>query len=116
MIRPYSLGKFLTILDAYVYDVSLDGCDETIPAVGEGNGWWGIMRHGRTIFRDHDPFLETLNEEERELLTSSAGVLIHENSQGFVYVDYCATEAELNRAWAAIQSDNPAEGETFDLD
>jgi hypothetical protein len=65
MIRPYGPGKFSTVLDSYVYQVTLDGaCDEE---TGNTNGgsWYGLMRHGRTIFRDQDPFLETLNEDER---------------------------------------------------
>jgi hypothetical protein len=102
-IRPYGPGKFSTILDQYVYTVSLDGgCDEE-ESIGEsGEGWYGLMRNGRTIFRDHDPFLESLTEEEKALLTESAGVIVTEDSQGFVYVRYYATEAELNTAWTEL--------------
>ncbi len=104
-IRPYGPGKFNTILDSYVYQVSLDGgCDDEIGSVDEG-GWFGMMRNGRTIFRDHDPLLETLNEAEQELLTTSAGVIIEEDSQGFVYVTYYTADAELDVAWDALQPD-----------
>jgi hypothetical protein len=35
-IRPYGPGKFDTMLDAYVYDVSLDGgCDDEVGSVEE---------------------------------------------------------------------------------
>ena len=103
-IRPYGPGKFSTILDEYVYQVSLDGgCDEEIGSVDEG-GWFGLMRSGRTIFRDHDPLLETLNEAEREKLTSCAGVILSEDSNGFVYVDYYETEADLDAAWNTFVS------------
>src|SRR6266571_7157828 len=105
-IRPYGPGKFNTILDSYVYEVSLDGgCDDEIGSVDEG-GWFGMMRNGRTIFKDHDPLLETLNEAERELLTTSAGVILSEDSNGFVYVDYFKTEDELNAAWDRIVSEH----------
>src|SRR5438128_6733812 len=104
-IRPYGPGKFNTILDSYVYQVSLEGgCDDEIGSVDEG-GWFGLMRNGHTIFRDHDPLLETLNPAEQEKLTSSAGVILSEDSQGFVCVDYYDTDAELDEAWDALQPD-----------
>ena len=101
-IRPYGPGKFNTILDSYVYQVSLDGgCDDEI-ADAETSAWFGMMRNGHTIFRDHDPLLETLNEAEREKLTSCAGVILSEDGDGFVAVSYYDTEDELNAAWERI--------------
>lgn len=103
MIRSYGPGKFNTILDSYVYSVSLDGgADAEVGSVDEGR-WYGLMRHGRTIFKDHDPFLETLNEEEREQLTSCAGVILTEDSQGFVYAEYFDTMDALDAKWAEIE-------------
>ena len=102
-IRPYGPGKFSTILDSYVYSVSLDGgCDEEEGSVSECGEWYGIMRNGRTIFRDHDPLLETLTPEEQEQLTSSAGVILREDSNGFVSVDYYGTAESLETAWSQI--------------
>lgn len=101
-IRPYGPGKFNTILDQYVYTVSLDGGADEEESSGNGDGWYGIMRHGYTIFRDHDPMLESLNEDEQEQLTSSAGVILREDSQGFVYVTYYDTKEELEADWAEI--------------
>jgi hypothetical protein len=100
-IRPYGPGKFSTILDSYVYSVSLDGgCDEADESCcGE---WYGIMRNGRTIFRDHDPMLETLNTAEQDQLTSSAGVILREDSNGFVSVDYYGTAESLETVWSQI--------------
>src|SRR5262245_13454359 len=106
MIRPYGPGKFDTVLDSYVYSVSLDGgCDSECGSVDETGRWCGLMRHGSTIFRDHDPMLETLNSEEQEKLTGCAGVILSEDSQGFVSVDYFETQAELDAAWCAIEAD-----------
>jgi hypothetical protein len=103
MIRPYGPGKFSTILDSYVYSVSLDGgCDEEEGNVSECGEWYGIMRNGRMIFRDHDPMLETLNTAEQEKLTSSAGVILREDSNGFVYVTYYDTDEALELAWSQI--------------
>jgi hypothetical protein len=105
-IRAYGPGKFDTILDAYVYAVSLDGgCDDETGDVNESRRWYGILRGGRSIFRNHDPVLETLNEAEQEMLTSSAGVIFSEDSQGFVGVDYYDTPEELEAAWAALQTE-----------
>jgi hypothetical protein len=102
-IRPYGPGKFNTILDSYVYSVSLEGgCDEEEGSVSECGEWYGIMRNGRTIFRDHDPLLETLNTAEQERLTSSAGVILREDSQGFVTVDYYDPDESLELAWSQI--------------
>ena len=43
-IRSYGPGKFSTILDSYVYSVSLDGgCDEEEGSVDECGAWYGIM-------------------------------------------------------------------------
>jgi hypothetical protein len=72
------------------------------------------MRHGRTIFKDHDPMLETLNEAEQNRLTECAGVILSEDGQGFVHVEYFATMEALDAAWAEIEAeeiyvDNDAE-------
>jgi hypothetical protein len=102
-IRPYGPGKFNTILDAYVYAVSLDGgCDDEHGSVDETGCWYGLMQNGRSIFRDHDPLGETLNDAEREQLTSCAGVILSEDSQGFVNVEYFDMADELNAAWSEI--------------
>lgn len=104
-IRPYGPGKFNTILDQYVYSVSLYGGADEEESYGDGSGWYGLMRHGRSIFRDHDPMLETLNVDEQELLTSSAGVILYEDSNGFVYVTYYDTDSQLDAAWAKVQQE-----------
>ncbi len=115
-IRSYGPGKFSTILDAYVYGVSLDGCcDDEISTDGM-NGWFGLMRNGRTIFKDHDPMLETLNDAEQEQLTSCAGVIVAESSDGFVDVTYYDTDEDLNAAWEALQFEYEESGEESEDD
>lgn len=102
VIRPYGPGKFDTILDSYVYAVTLDGgCDDEIGDCN-GFGWFGLMRNGRSIFRDHDPALESLNPAEQEQLTSAAGVIVSEDSQGFVTVAYFDTEQALDARWRTL--------------
>jgi hypothetical protein len=103
MIRPYGPGKFNTILDAYVWSVSLDGgCDDETGDVVETGVWYGMMRNGRTIFRDHDPHLESLNDDEREKLTACAGVILSEDSNGFVTITYYDTDEGLDNAWHEV--------------
>lgn len=102
-IRSYGPGKFSTILDSYVYSVSLDGNTEEEIGESDCGGWYGIMRNGSTIFRDHDPLLETLNEDEQKQLTECAGVIMREDSQGFVYVTYYDDKVRLERDWIQIE-------------
>jgi hypothetical protein len=111
-IRPYGPGKFSTIVDAYVYDVLLDGgCDDEC-GESEAGGWFGLMRHGHSIFRDHDPMLETLTEAEAELIKGCAGVIVSEDSQGFVSVEYFDTTEALEAEWARIQAE--VNSDTYD--
>lgn len=106
-IRSYAPGtKFSTVLDEYVWNVSLEGgCDAEIGSVTENGHWYGLMRDGHSIFRDHDPFCEPLNEAEREQLKNSAGVILTEDSYGFVRIEYFDEEAALNAAWSEIEFD-----------
>ena len=107
-IRPYGPGKFDTILDAYVYDVSLDGgCDEEL---GESDsfGWYGLMRADKSFAGDVRREAERnqdqdLTEGEWLLLTGTAGVILSEDSQGFVSVEYFDTQAELETAWMELE-------------
>ncbi len=108
-IRPYGPGKFATVLDSYVYDVTLQGgCDDEVGSSDNG-AWFGLMRNGSTIFVDHDPLLESLNEAEQDLLSSSAGVIVREDSDGFVVVQYFTSRQELDRVWSEIVASFAAE-------
>ena len=98
-IRSYGPGKFSTMVDAYVYSVSLDGCDETHGSCSENGVWIGRMSPGRGILRDMCSDTEPLNEDEARLLTACAGVILEENDQGFVSVTYYQTDDELQYDW-----------------
>lgn len=101
-IRSYGPGKFSTIVDSYVYQVTLGGnCDDECGDSSCGS-WYGLMRGGSSIFLDHDPFQEPLNDAERDLLNGCAGVIVREDNDGFVCVDYIDTDDELDRKWDAI--------------
>jgi hypothetical protein len=102
-IRPYGPGKFDTLLDAYVYQVSLLGPDREIGESGYGPGYFCAMYPGHSIFVDHDPFLEDMTPLERKLLLQSAGVILSEQSDGFVYVTYYESMGELEQDWQDIE-------------
>ncbi len=105
-IRTYGPGKFDTILDSYVYSVSLDGTCEECGSVDTGR-WYGMMRGSLSLShadsRDSDYF--DLNSAERAELTRYAGVIVSEDSQGFVSVEYYETVEELGEAWALIEEE-----------
>jgi len=112
-IRTLGPGKFSTVLDQYIYNVSLDGgCDNEVSAFDQ---WYGVMYDGMSIFRDRDPFCAELNDAEREMLTESAGAILFEDSQGFFYVDLYDTRSEIERAWSDI-IDSLEEDGAFDDD
>lgn len=95
-LRRYGPGKFDTMLDAYVYDLSLNGCDEET-GESETTGWYGLLR-GLLI---DEPFLEcTLTAAEVDYVRAhAAGAIVSEDSQGFVHVEYFDTAIALDRAW-----------------
>lgn len=112
-VRSYGPGKFSLKLDAYVYSVALDGSDDECGESGRF-GWFALLRHGHSIFRDNDPFLESskLNPAEIDALTTSAGCILCEKDNGFVYVQYFSDAQELDVAWAEVLKENSVEEET----
>ena len=97
-IRSYGPGKFDTYADKYVYEVSLDGgADEELN--DESGAWHGLMRDGSTVFRDNDPLLEELTDEERELIQGSEIIILSESSDGFITVRYFDSTREGEEAW-----------------
>lgn len=109
-------SKFGSTMDEYVYQVSLEGgCDMEVGSSSEGPAWFGLMRHGHTIFRDHDPLLDgLLDEREREYLPTIAGAILREDSDGFVAVSYYKDMDKLDRAWGKIEAEFDNEWEDED--
>lgn len=105
-VRTLGPGKFSTVPDEYVWQVSLDsgGCDEEL-SMGEGMGWAGLFRNGRTVFKDHDPGLEELNEAERALIQGAAIIILREDEQGFASVSYYEDEEEGVEAWEEVEAE-----------
>lgn len=104
-IRSYGPGKFDTILDSYVYQLSLAGCDDEAGDVA-GPGWYGLLRGFEVdgAFSDVSASAE-LNEAEKDVLRSSAGAIVAEDDLGFVSVEYFETREKLDAAWQAIEQE-----------
>lgn len=103
-IRPYGPGKFDTILDSYIYDLSLDGSDSECGSVDEHGVCYSLLNGpSSSWFKDGDPFQEELTEDERAFLDEQAGAILWENSDGFVSIDYYTDDAELAEAWRACE-------------
>ena len=99
-IRPYGPGKFATIVDSYVYDASLDGCDEETGSVDEVGAWYGLLRGPIDVTADD------LTLAERAYLSAAkGGAIVSEDSQGFVDVVCYETAEALNAAWATIEAE-----------
>ncbi|MGI0150057.1 MAG: hypothetical protein ACREDF_11080 [Thermoplasmata archaeon] len=108
-IRRYGPGKFDTILDSYVFSLSLDGAD-TVGDVSEIGIVYSRIELGadavkgieREIEREKD---DPLTDEEHELVSGSFGAILTENDQGFVSVDYFETEKEYESDWKEIEEE-----------
>lgn len=128
-IRRYGPGKFDTVVDSYVYGAIGDVAPDEEVGDSQDFGWYGMLRFkpgellelveemldgqgayerqsGRT--RDKGPSDE-LTDEEADLLDYSVGVIMTEDSQGFVHIDYYEDETELAADWKKLQ----AEAEEF---
>jgi hypothetical protein len=100
-LRPYGPGKFNTMLDAAVWEFSLDGCDEATGDV-ETTGWYGLLRGPLTPAPNSDDLTPS---EQAFLRAHPAGAILSEDGQGFVTIEYYRTPAERDRAWARIEQD-----------
>jgi hypothetical protein len=106
-LRPYGPGKFYTMLDAAVWEASLDGGpDEESGSVDE-LGWSGLVR-APILDATCEQWAE-LTDEERAFVAAHAGAILFEDSQGFVSVDYFETAAALDAAWAKVVAEDDAQ-------
>jgi hypothetical protein len=114
-IRSYGLGKFIKIIDQYIYEVTLDGGADEEAGYSEGSGWFGLVRlddptrkRARRIAVEND---DELTPEEGDLLDESVAVILFERSDGIVEADWYSDEAEANEVWAEIEEDVEHDGE-----
>ena len=100
-------GKFEgeLLVSERLYWSTLDGgADEEYP-VGEGMGWYGLIRAGSFGGGWHGMLTRDgfeLNEAEADYLASHVGAILYETPDGFVSATYYETSRELNAAWDDI--------------
>ena len=111
ILRKYGPGKFDTILDEQVYQLSLDGVDDETGSVQE-YGWYGKLDGPLTISDPTDPLTE---DEQAYLAEQGGGAILSEDSQGFVTIEYFASADELETRWERI-ADGVREDERVDED
>ena len=108
-LRKADVGKFEggLYIDQYVYEASLEGCDDEIGDVQEQGIWYGKIYRGTTTIysmvqeqmKDDD---EKLTSEEQEFLADVIGIIISEDDQGFISVDYYESDKKLKTDWDKI--------------
>ncbi len=113
-IRSYGPGKFNTILDSYVYDLTMDsggGFGDS-----ESFGYYDSVELGKEGLKDIAKLAkeakDKLTLEECRVIRNSYGAITEENSQGFVDVVFFKTKkafdtkvAKLEDQWAEFEGD-----------
>lgn len=110
--RPYGPGKFDSIVDSYVHAISMDGADDDV-SFGEGEGWAGLMRWKKpgellqAVEEIAKSEKDTLTAEEKEVLQDILGIIMSEDSQGFVNVSYftAAETKKMLQHWKHLQDE-----------
>lgn len=110
MLRPYGPGKFNTILDSIVYQLTLDGCDEETGSVSETGIWYGLLQGSLKESLNPGESKE-LNAEELAFLAHKAGAIVSEDDQGFVSVEYYESSEEMESAWSQVLAESAPDEE-----
>jgi len=85
-----------------LYHRSLEwGCDEEVGDLADYGYWYGLLRGPFYSINEIEPGVP-LTKEEKEYLGRIAGVILYENSVGFVSVVYYSSPAQLERDWEEL--------------
>jgi hypothetical protein len=108
-------GKFNTNIDAYAYELTLDGgADEEASYPQEGSGWYGLVwidAGTREAIEKIAGELVAIDEDEADLLKESVAVILFERSDGGVEADWFGDKKKAEKAWAEILVDTEEEDE-----
>jgi hypothetical protein len=111
-LRKADLGKFEggLYIDQYAFDITLDGVDDEIGDVSEQGIWYGkIYRGTETVYslikKRMDDDEDKMTPEEEEYLADVIGIIVSEDDQGFVNVDYYESDEDLKKDWDKIVDD-----------
>ena len=92
---PLRTWQVHTVLDALVWNTTLEGCDDELGSVKEDGVWFGRLNAPLL----HDGAWEHLTESEREFMRlNGAGAILSGDSGGFVYVEYFGSTSALTIA------------------
>ena len=83
---------------------SEQGPDEEIGCPSGDLPRYELFNDGGSVFADHDPFLEELNEDSRSLLQGAAGVIIERRQYQEDVVHYFHSAFSLEGAWTGIRA------------
>lgn len=103
VIRPGGPGRFSTMVNQYVYELSQEGLtDEMMCSDGS---WLGLLAAmADTPLYDEGFKAETqLNEAEKRFLKPKAGVIIEEHPDGRFTMDYFERTEDLQVAWENLK-------------
>jgi hypothetical protein len=105
--RSYGPGKFDSMVDSFLWGATMDGGADEELGESEGFGWYGLMVGD--ILKDAERGAaengDALTEEERDELRGTKAVILSENSQGFVGVDYYDNEDDAREAWKKLEDE-----------
>ena len=111
-LRKADLGKFEggLYIDQYAFDITLDGVDDEIGDISEDGIWYGkIYRGTDTIYslikKRMDDDEDKMTPDEEEYLADVVGIIVSEDDQGFVNVDYYESDEDLKKDWDKIVDD-----------
>src|SRR4029077_13470721 len=115
-IRRYGPGKFNTILDSVIHQMTLDGTCESAGDVSEVGFYANKVELCPDSVKDAEEIAGKsgdgpLTVEEIDLLTESVGAIVVESEQGLVTVDYYDDEEELDKDWEEVEDDAAVEEE-----
>lgn len=100
--RSYGPGKFDSMVDSFLWGEG----DEEVGDV-EGPGYFILLTGDLVTVAEAGAAEqgEELNEDERAELAESKGVIMSEDSQGFVSATYYDTAAEARKEWKGIEEE-----------
>jgi hypothetical protein len=118
-IRSYGPGKFNTIVDSYVYELTLDGGADEEVRFDDGD-WYGFMNLSpaakseiNVVASEQD---DELTDKEADLLNESVAVILRERSDGIVEADWFSDMKKAKAAWSRVEADAEEENEDEDED
>lgn len=107
-IRSYGPGKFYTILDSYIYKMTLDGGADEEAGYEEGGGWYGLVHLAGAVKRLQEIAAENhdkLTRDEIKELRNNVGVILFERSDGTVESAWYDSKKKLAADWKQVEED-----------